>query len=198
MGSDGAILRPTGYGLQLVHGIARARLAGGSRRLREIHAAEEGLESRIVAERVEVVHDGDLRWDYYNTGYWKQSVTCQELGHDISLDHQDENFSNVPLLSCMDYQNPPFPWANPHDFEQLAAIYDHVDAYDSYAGDGGGGGGGGKSPPGKGYNKSGFGNGNSAAEWGMSLGRHGTQETFIRRGPDGTRHITFDTWVERH
>ena len=45
---------------------------------------------------------------FYDTPQWKQSVTCQELGHDVGLGHQDEDFNNVALLSCMDYQNPPY------------------------------------------------------------------------------------------
>ena len=136
---------------------------------------------------------------YYNSPSWKQSVACQELGHDVGLGHQDEDFNNDSLLSCMDYQDPPYEWANAHDFQQLETIYNHVDAYNSYAaGTSGGGGGGGCK--GKGCNKAdeGGGNGNSRREWGNSLGRKGQTEQFIRFGPDGTRQITFVTWVHGH
>ncbi|MFT7564275.1 MAG: hypothetical protein ACI8ZT_001928, partial [Bacteroidia bacterium] len=44
----------------------------------------------------------------YDKPDWKQSVTCQELGHNVGLGHQDEDFNNASLFSCMDYQNPPF------------------------------------------------------------------------------------------
>lgn len=132
---------------------------------------------------------------YYNDDTWKQSVTCQELGHDIGLDHQDEDFNNETLKTCMDYQDPPWPSPNSHDYEQLGLIYDHVDSYDSYAtsggGDGGGGDGGGNgcnAPPGKGCNK-------ANAAWGASLGRHGQVETFSRHNPDGTIEITKVTWA---
>ena len=30
----------------------------------------------------------------------------QEIGHTFGLDHQDENFSNANLGSCMDYVEP--------------------------------------------------------------------------------------------
>lgn len=136
---------------------------------------------------------------FYNTPDWKQSVVCQELGHDVGLDHQDEDFDNTSLSSCMDYQVPPFPQASAHDFEQLDLIYGHPDSYDSYAsGDGDGGGGGGvcNAPPGKGCNKADVGHGNSSSEWGMSQGRRGAAETFIRIDPDGTRHVTFVRWVD--
>jgi len=134
---------------------------------------------------------------FYNTSAWKQSVTCQELGHNIGLDHQDEDFNNTSLYSCMDYQNPPFEYPNKHDYDQLATIYQHTDSYNSYAGgDDGGGGGTCNAPPGKGCNKAGVGHGNSRADWGLSLGRRGGKERFLRIDPDGTRHLTFVTWVE--
>jgi hypothetical protein len=133
---------------------------------------------------------------YYNTPDWKQSVTCQELGHNVGLDHQDEDFDNTSLLSCMDYQDPPFPYANGHDFEQLSTMYGHLDTYNSYTGSDGGGGGTCNAPPGKGCNKAGAGQADNDRGWGASLGRRGAKEKFIRIEPDGTRHITFVTWAE--
>ncbi len=136
---------------------------------------------------------------YYDTPQWRLSVTCQELGHNVGLGHQDENFNNQSLFSCMDYQDPPFEYPNPHDFEQLEIIYGHTDSYDSYAGGGGGGGGGGgdgcNAPPGKGCNKAGIGRENANTGWGISLGRRGQHETFMRIDPDGTRHIVHVYWA---
>jgi hypothetical protein len=141
---------------------------------------------------------------YYDNPNWRQSVTCQELGHNVGLGHQDENFSNESLFSCMDYQDPPYEYPNAHDYDQLKTIYGHTDSYDSYVGSGGSGGGGGdgggdgcNAPPGKGCNKARPGN-NGDIGWGVSLGRRGQQETFIRTDPDGTRHITFVTWAHGH
>ena len=80
-------------------------------------------------------------------------------------------------------------------------IYGHTDSYNSYAGggDGGGGGGGGdggcNAPPGKGCNKSGTGRENGDTGWGISLGRRGQHETFMRIDPDGTRHIVHVYWA---
>jgi hypothetical protein len=145
------------------------------------------------------LNDSYFSRSYYNTDAWKQSVTCQELGHNIGLDHQDEDFDNTSLLSCMDYQDPPFPSPNDHDYDQLVSIYGHLDSYDSYtASDGGGGGGGGcNAPPGKGCNKAGFSQSLPGQGWGVSLGRRGAREKFLRIDPDGTRHVTFVTWAER-
>lgn len=144
------------------------------------------------------LNDTYFAWAYYNQPEWKQSVTCQELGHDIGLGHQDENFNNQSLFSCMDYQDPPYEYPNAHDFQQLESIYAHLDSYDSFAGGGSGGGGGGggcTAPPGKGCNKAGP---NGDIGWGRSLGRRGQQETFIRIDPDGTTHLTHVTWAIGH
>lgn len=67
----------------------------------------------------------------YNTSAWRALVTCQEIGHDFGLGHQDENFDNPNLGTCMDYTSSPGTNQHPnrHDFDQLEAIYDHFDSY---------------------------------------------------------------------
>ena len=145
------------------------------------------------------LNDSYFSLSYYNKPDWKQSVACQELGHNVGLDHQDEDFDNTSLKSCMDYQDPPWPTTNAHDFAQLGTIYGHTDSYNSYAGgDSGGGGGGCNAPSGKGCNKADTGQQEIDRGWGMSLGRTGHHEKFIRIDPDGTRHLTFVRWAERH
>ena len=66
----------------------------------------------------------------YNTPAWRRLVMCQEIAHDFGLDHQDENFSNPNLGSCMDYTNNPEGNEHPnqHDYEQLEIIYGHLDS----------------------------------------------------------------------
>lgn len=132
---------------------------------------------------------------YYNSPDWKQSVTCQELGHNVGLDHQDEDFNNDTLLSCMDYQDPPYPYPNQHDYEHLETMYAHLDGYDSYSASTNGGGGkdGCNAPRGKGCNKAGA---NGEVGWGVSLGRRGNVETFMRIDPNGIRHVTHVTWAK--
>ncbi|MEK7088025.1 MAG: hypothetical protein AAB891_01960 [Patescibacteria group bacterium] len=68
----------------------------------------------------------------YNTAPWRQLVMCQEIGHTFGLDHQDENFDNPNLGTCMDYtSDPDGPLSNEHpnahDYEQLETIYTHTD-----------------------------------------------------------------------
>ena len=88
------------------------------------------------------VNDTYFNQTFYNTSDWRQMVMCQEIAHDFGLDHQDENFNNPNLGSCMDYTNDPDGppsnvHPNAHDFEQLLEIYAHLDG-------GGGSGGGGR------------------------------------------------------
>lgn len=77
----------------------------------------------------------------YNTPAWRRMVTCQEIAHDFGLAHQDENFNNANLGSCMDYTNDPDGGAggasssdpsnehpNSHDFSMTQSIYSHLDS----------------------------------------------------------------------
>lgn len=66
----------------------------------------------------------------YNTTAWRNLVSCQEVGHTLGLDHQDEAFDNANLGTCMDYTNSPSSNQHPnqHDYDQLVAIYDHADS----------------------------------------------------------------------
>ena len=133
--------------------------------------------------------------DFYDES-WMQSVTCQELGHNVGLAHQDEDFHNQSLFSCMDYQSPPYEFPNAHDYDELEDIYGHIDTYDSYKTGGGDSGDSGcNAPPGKGCNKTGA---NNDVGWGMSLGRRGNAETFIRIDHNGVRHLTHVTWAIEH
>jgi hypothetical protein len=64
----------------------------------------------------------------FNTAFWRGAVMCQEVGHTFGLDHQDE--SGADLRTCMDYAtNPDADNTHPncHDYEELAAIYAHID-----------------------------------------------------------------------
>ena len=62
----------------------------------------------------------------YNTTAWRNLVSCQEVGHTFGLDHQDENFNNANLGTCMDYTNNPGTNQHPNqgDYDELLCIYD--------------------------------------------------------------------------
>jgi hypothetical protein len=68
----------------------------------------------------------------YNTPAWHRLVMCQEIAHDFGLDHQDENFNNRNLGTCMDYTSDPDgppsnEHPNQHDYDELDIIYAHLD-----------------------------------------------------------------------
>ena len=83
-----------------------------------------------ITQATTKVNDTYFDTPTYNTPAWRRLVMCQEVGHTYGLDHQDEDFNNPNLGTCMDYTN---DWStnqhpNQHDYDQLAAIYAHTDS----------------------------------------------------------------------
>jgi hypothetical protein len=76
------------------------------------------------------VNDTYFNTATYNTTAWRNLVMCQEVGHIFGLNHQDENFNNANLGTCMDYTGDPSTNQHPnkHDYDQLTAIYLHLDS----------------------------------------------------------------------
>ncbi len=127
---------------------------------------------------------------YYNTPAWRQLVTCQEIGHDYGLGHQNENFNTDATDSCMEYTSDPTNNTHPdyHDYDQLESIYAHSHGGDTSGPGPGGGGGGGKGK------KLGV-PGNGPAEWGQAIGfdAHGKANLYKREmaGYDIITHVTW-------
>jgi hypothetical protein len=145
------------------------------------------------------VNDTYFNTSSYNTPAWRQMVMCQEVGHTFGLGHQDENFNNTNLDSCMDYTSNPGSNQHPnqHDYNQLESIYAHLDS-----------GGGGSSNDSGGCNpKAPWCNGASAADilsqiemngpgqWGRLVSEHGPQEVYELDLGGGRRIITHVTWT---
>ena len=93
-----------------------------------------------ITKAVAKVNDTYFNTSTYNKPAWRRLVMCQEIAHDFGLDHQDEEFNNANLGSCMDYTNDPDgglggavsddpsnEYPNAHDFEQIESIYAHLD-----------------------------------------------------------------------
>lgn len=144
----------------------------------------------------------------YNTPAWRRMVTCQEVGHDFGLAHQDEGFTNTNLGSCMDYTNDPSGTAgtngnlsnehpNRHDYDQLALIYNHNDGYTTSQA---------SVPTNFGVRE--FGKpapvappadeaGDSPAEWGKAVHFDGLgrPDRFVQNLPNGGRKITHVFWA---
>lgn len=87
-----------------------------------------------ITQAITKVNDTHFNTSTYNTPAWRRLVMCQEIAHDFGLDHQDENFYNPNLGTCMDYtadpDGPPSnEHPNQHDYDQLITIYTHLDAF---------------------------------------------------------------------
>jgi len=85
-----------------------------------------------ITQAITKLNDTYFDTPTYNSPAWRRLVACQEIAHDFGLDHQDENFNNPNLGSCMDYtSNPEGPPSNEHpnshDYAQLESIYAHLD-----------------------------------------------------------------------
>ena len=138
----------------------------------------------------------------YDTPAWRALVMCQEVGHDFGLSHQDENFNNENLDTCMDYTSSPESNQQPNDwdYEVLRRIYDNhtVQYAESDGGSTGGGpcrGGpkkcGAAPPPAFDMELSDIG------QWGQLLGtsQDGGQSTFVQDFGNGHRIYTHVTWT---
>lgn len=116
----------------------------------------------------------------YNTPAWRAAVTCQEIGHDYGLGHQDENSNTDLTNSCMDYTNVPAGNEHPdqHDYDQLLAVYNHVDAASSLP-------------------ASQAAIGDSPASWGRAVkaDKQGRPNVFERDLGNGNKALTHVTWV---
>ena len=104
------------YGLNGWLGLAQIWISGGH-----------------ITQGVAKVNDSYFNLDAYKSPAWRQLVMCQEIAHTFGLDHQDEDFGNDNLGTCMDYTDDPIAilantHPNYHDFKMLADIYEHPDA----------------------------------------------------------------------
>lgn len=133
-----------------------------------------------ITQAVAKMNDTYFDTATYNTLAWRQLVVCQEIAHDFGLDHQDVNFSNANLGSCMDYTSDPDgppsnEHPNAHDFDQLLSIYSHTD-----------GAGGGKPCRGKKCNT-------NAPPFSQASRANG--DVYVDALPNGGRRITHVFWT---
>ena len=114
----------------------------------------------------------------YDTAAWRALVMCQEIGHTFGLDHQDEDFDNANLGTCMDYTDSPDSNQHPndHDYDQLELIYAHLDGGGSPA----------STPAGSGQRDP-----RAPAAWGLAV----DDDVYVADVGGGMRVITFVIWV---
>jgi hypothetical protein len=120
----------------------------------------------------------------YNTPAWRAAVTCQEIGHDYGLGHQDEDFNTDATTSCMEYTNIPSGNEHPdtHDYNQLLSIYNHLEAASA------------TSP---GATAPALAIGNTMKDWGRVIGtdKQGHWNKFERELGNGVKVVTHVTWL---
>lgn len=152
-----------------------------------------------IAQGLVKVNDTYFNTTQYNTQAWRNLVMCQEVGHTFGLGHQDENFNNANLGTCMDYTNDPDgsilsqldnQHPNQHDYNMLTEIYAHLNSPGSGPGKGNGKG----KPAGVGANI----NLNNPSEWGQAIRQdaQGNNSLFERDLGNGNKVFTFVTWVQ--
>lgn len=167
--------------------------------------ATRGKSNHIV-QGVVKVNDTYFNMQQYDTQSWRDYVICQEVGHTFGLGHQDEDFNNSNLGTCMDYTSDPDGSTNQfdnlqpndHDFDMMAEIYAHLNSTSDGDDDGGNGKGnnGGRKgkPSGVGANI----NLNDSSEWGRAIKQdaQGKDSLFERTLPNGQVLITHVIWAE--
>ena len=121
----------------------------------------------------------------YNNPAERALVTCQEIGHDYGLGHQDEDFATDSTNSCMDYTNLPAGNEHPdaHDYQQLTTIYNHLESAAMLFG---------------GQGSSAAPVGDTPAEWGrpVHFARDGRADQFERIDGPGRKTITHVFWAD--
>ena len=152
-----------------------------------------------IAQGLVKVNDTYFNTPDYDTQAWRDYVMCQEVGHTLGLAHQDENFDEPNLGTCMDYtSNPLGPPSNvspdPHDYEELTKIYGHLNGIE----DDGSGGGNGNGNNGRGNGNSGGAPGQEVRQWGKAISTDGKgrPDLFEQTLGNGDKVFTHVLWAD--
>lgn len=139
-----------------------------------------------ITQAITKMNDSYFDTATYNTPAWRQMVVCQEIGHTFGLDHQDENFNNANLGTCMDYTNNPSTNQHPnqHDYSQLEAIYAHLDSSTTIGQSASRG----RAPVSV--------NVENRSDWGRELNNNGNVALFVRDLDHGQKVFTFVVWAD--
>lgn len=167
--------------------------------------AQIWLSGDHITQATTQVNDTYFDQPFYDTPSWRQFVMCQEIGHDFGLNHQDEDFDNPNLGTCMDYTSSPDSNQHPndHDFDELETIYAHLDGGGGGGGGGRGGGGGGGRGRGGAPGQTGelpapatsFEPGDQPSQWGELMRSNARGAMFMLDMGNGQRVFTFVIWA---
>lgn len=151
-----------------------------------------------IGQALVKMNDTYFDTDKYNTTAWRNMVVCQEVGHTYGLSHQDENFDNANLDTCMDYTSNPESNQHPnlHDYDELEVKYGHLNGIVEEKPGGGNGGNNGKKPK-----KAGIGADidlNDASAWGRAVRQdaQGNNSVYELDLGNGQVLVTYVIWVK--
>lgn len=154
--------------------------------------AQIWISGNHITQGVTKLNDTYFKTSKYNTIEWKNMVMCQEVGHVFGLDHQDENFNNTNLGTCMDYTDDPSSNQHPntHDYEELEDIYSHLDSFTSlqFASA--------KVPFGRTVSAAVLDDLETRSSWGKTVRDNGHVAVFERDLGFGNKVFTFTIWAE--
>jgi hypothetical protein len=159
--------------------------------------------SNHITQGVVKVNDTYFNMAQYDSQAWRDFVMCQEVGHELGLDHQDENSNNANFGTCMDYTNDPDGTVlgqldnrhpNQHDYNQMTEMYAHLNSTDGGGSEPGNGGGKGKKPKKVGADID-F---DDPSSWGRAVGQDasGNDSVFEKDLGNGQVVITHVIWVQ--
>ena len=150
--------------------------------------AQIWLSGDHITQGITKLNDSYFNLTTYNRPEWRDMVMCQEIGHTFGLDHQDENFENANLGTCMDYTNNPLglpdvntddnTQPNAHDYDELDTIYSHADSVTTVG-------------------SASAAMANNAADWGKAVRftEDGRGRVFVKDLGAGRQMVTFVTWA---
>lgn len=162
--------------------------------------AQIWLSGNHITKGVTKLNDTYFNTPTYNTPAWKNLVMCQEVGHTLGLDHQDEIFANTNLGTCMDYTDDPNgllktqlnnEHPNQHDYDELINIYTHLDTFTSIQS------GTQKLPLGLSISNGILdGDFNNRIDWGVEMKNNGNVAQYERNFGNGNKLVTFVIWAQ--
>lgn len=152
--------------------------------------AQIWVDGKHIEKGVAKLNDSYFNTSTYGTPAWRLMVMCQEVGHTFGLDHQDEDFNNGNLGTCMDYTSDPDgppsnEHPNEHDYDQLEEIYTHLDVSST------------ESTPPSGKGSGGKGKGADGSDWGrrVAVSNGGHTSVHVLELGGGRRIVTFVLWA---
>jgi hypothetical protein len=128
----------------------------------------------------------------FNTNAWKIETLCHEMGHIYGLDHQDTDFNNANLGTCLDFTGDPDgtvagQLSNLHpnqlDYDTIRYVYNHKHT---------------KPRSGTAAVNFSAGSSNAVSDWGEPTGHknNGKNTEFVKEFKDGSKIVTHVRWVE--